>query len=98
MKKIMAKSDNLFGVGGVLRQKLLALTSNSDKDVIIKKVCEDVGIAFKRWDGVFPAIHFPNLTVEHCMETQEQIVKAMAHIRSMGFSVTPKCMGWKVTW
>ena len=27
MKKIMAKSDDLFGVGGVLRQKLLERTS-----------------------------------------------------------------------
>jgi hypothetical protein len=30
---------------------------------------------------------------QHCMETQELIDKAMAHIRSMGFSVTPKLHG-----
>jgi hypothetical protein len=67
----MAKSDDLFGVGGALQQKLLERTSNSDKDVTINKVCDDVGLAFKLWDGVFSAIHSPNLTVDHCMETQE---------------------------
>jgi hypothetical protein len=92
-KKIMAKSDDLFGVGGVLRQKLLERTSNWDKNVIINKVCDNVGLALKLWDGVFSAIHSPNPTVEHCIETQERIDKAMAHIRSMGFSVTPKMHG-----
>ncbi len=93
MKKIMAKSDDLFGVGGVLRQKLLERTSNLDNDVIINKVRDNVGLALKLWDGVFSAIHSPNPTVEHCIETQERIDKAMAHIRSMGFSVTPKIHG-----
>ena len=86
MKKIMAKSDDLFCVGGVLRQKLLEHTSNSDKNVIINKVCDDVGLALKLWDGVFYAIHSPNPTVEHCIETQERIDKAMSHIRSMGLA------------
>ena len=85
-----SKSGDIFGVCGALRQKLLERTSNSDKDVIINKVCDD---AFKLWDGVFSAIHSPSPTVEHCMETQEQIDKAMAHIRSMGFSVKPKLHG-----
>ena len=47
----------------------------------------------KLWDGVFSAIHSPNPTVEHCIETQEQIDEAMSRIRSMGFSVTPKMHG-----
>ena len=89
----MAKSDDLFGVGGMLRQKLLQHTSNQDKVVIVNKVCEDVGLAFILWDGVFSAIHSPNPTVEHCTETQKRIDNAMAHIRSMGFSVTPKMHG-----
>jgi len=64
-KKIMAKSDDLFGVGGTLRQKLLQHTSHPDKVVIVNKVCDDVGLAFKLWDGAFSAIHSPNPTVEH---------------------------------
>ena len=73
---------------------MLERTSNSDKDVIINKVvCDDVGLAFKLWDCVFSAIHSSSPTVEHCMETQERIDKAMAHIRSMGFSVKPKLHG-----
>jgi hypothetical protein len=70
-RKIMAKSDDLFGVGGALQQKLLERTSNSDKDVTLNKVCDDVGLAINLWDGVFSAIHSPNPTVDHCMETQE---------------------------
>ena len=93
IKKIMAKSDDLFGVGGAIRQKLLEHTSNSDKDVIINTVCHNVGLAFKLWDGVFSAIHSPNPTVQHCMDTQGRIDKAMEHIRSMGFSITPKMHG-----
>jgi hypothetical protein len=93
IKKIMAKSDDLFGVGGMLRQKLLQHTSNPDKVVIVNKVCDDVGLAFKLWDGAFSAIHLPNPTVEHCTETQKRIDYAMAHLRSMGFSITPKMHG-----
>ena len=89
----MAKSDDLFGVGGTLRQKLLQHTSNPDKVVIVNKVCGDVGLAFKLWDGAFLAIHSPNPTVEHCTVTLKRIDNAMAHIRGMGFSVTPK-MHW----
>jgi hypothetical protein len=69
IKKIMAKSDDLFGVGGMLRRKLLQHTSNPDKVVIVNKVCGDVGLAFKLWDGAFLAIHSPNPTVEHCTVT-----------------------------
>ena len=88
IKKIMAKSDDLFGVGGTLRQKLLQHTSHPDKVVIVNKVCDDVGLAFKLWDCVFSAIHSSSPTVEHCMETQERIDKdkALVHIRSLGFS------------
>ena len=93
IKKIMAKSDDLFGVDGTLRQKLLQHTSHPDKVVIVNKVCDDVGLAFKLWDGAFSAIHSPNSTVEHCTVTQTRIDNAMAHIRGMGFSVTPKMHG-----
>jgi hypothetical protein len=80
----MAKSDDLFGVGGTLRQKLLQHTSHPDKVVIVNKVCDDVGLAFKLWDGAFSAIHSPNPTVEHCEEWD--------------LVLHQKCMGWKVMW
>jgi hypothetical protein len=73
---------------------LLQHTSHPDKVVIVNKVCDDVGLAFKLWDGAFSAIHSPNPTVEHCTVTQTRIDNAMgAHIRGMGFSVTPKMHG-----
>jgi hypothetical protein len=68
-------------------------TSNSNKEDIANKICDNVGLAFKLWDSAFSAIHSPYPTVECCFETQEQIDKAMAHIRSMGFSITPKMHG-----
>ena len=72
---------------------MLRHTSHPDKVVIVNKVCDDVGLAFKLWDGAFSAIHSPNSTVEHCTVTQTRIDNAMAHIRGMGFSVTPKMHG-----
>ncbi len=36
IKKIMGKSDDLFGVGGASQQKLLEHTSNSNKEDIVK--------------------------------------------------------------
>ena len=45
-------------------RKLLERTSNLDKDVIINKVCDNVGLAFKLWDGVFSAIHSPSPTAD----------------------------------
>ena len=60
----MAKSDDIFDVGGALRQKLLERTSNSYKDVIINKVCDNVGLVFKLWDGGFSVIHLSRPTVE----------------------------------
>ncbi len=98
IKKIMGKSDDLFGMGGVIQQKLLKHTSNSNKEDIVNKICDDVGLAFKLWDSAFSAIHSPYPTVEHCFETQEQIDKAMVHIRSTGFSITPKMHGMKLMW
>ena len=64
IKQIMAKSDDIFDVGGALRQKLLERTSNSYKDVIINKVCDNVGLVFKLWDGDFSVIHLSSPTVE----------------------------------
>ncbi len=34
-----------------------------------------------------------SLQFKHCMETQERIDNAMAHIRSVGFTITPKLYG-----
>jgi hypothetical protein len=93
IRKIMGKSDDLFGVGGMIRQKLLDNVVDSDKEVIVNKTCDDVGLAFKLWDGVFSAIHSSNPTVQHCIDTQERIDKAMIQIRYMGYSVTPKMHG-----
>ncbi len=66
---------------------------NTNTEILVNKICDDVGLAFKLWDGAFSAIHSSNPTAEHCFEASEQIDKEMAHIRSMGYSITPKMHG-----
>ncbi len=91
--KIMAKSDDLFGVDGEIRLKLLEHVTNSGKAEKVHQTCDDICLALKLWDGAFSDIHTPNPSVEHCQSTQNRIDQAMAHIRSMGFSITPKMHG-----
>ena len=94
IRKIMAKSDDLFGVDGEIRLKLLEhVTTNSGKADKVHQTCSDICLALKLWDGAFSDIHMQNPSVEHCQSTQKRIDKAMAHIRSMGFSITPKMHG-----
>ena len=60
----------------------------------IHKTCHDVGRALKLWDGAFSDIHVIDPSDEHCNNTQkERIDMAMAQIRAMGFSITPKMHG-----
>jgi hypothetical protein len=93
IRKIMAKSDELFGVVGTIRLKLLEHAINSGIAEKVNNTCNDICLALKLWDGAFSDIHTPNPSVEHCQATQNRIDKAMAHIRSMGFSITPKMHG-----
>ena len=91
IRKIMNKSDELFGVGGDIRLTLLEQAlDDTVKAMKINKTCDDVGHALKLWDGAFSAIHVDDPTPEHCDKTQKRIDKAMAHSRQMGMSITPK--------
>ncbi len=91
--KIMAKSDDLFGVAGEIRLKLLEHVINSGIAEKVHKTCNDICLTLKLWDRDFSDIHTPNPSVEHCQSTQNRIDQAMAHIRSMGFSIIPKMHG-----
>ena len=63
IRKIMTKSDDLFGVDGEIRLKLLEhVTTNSGKADKVHDIC----LALKLWDGAFSDIHTPNPSVEHC--------------------------------
>ena len=86
----MANSDDFFGVDGEIRLKLLEHIINSE---IAEKVHKTCCLALKLWYGSFSDIHTPYPSVEHCQSTQNKIDKAMAHIRSMGFSIKPKMHG-----
>ena len=89
----MAKSDDLFGVDGEIWLKLLEHVIHLGIAEKVHKTCDDICLALKLWDGAFSDIHTPNPSVEHCQSTQNRIDQAMAHIRSMGFSITPKMHG-----
>ena len=93
IRKIMDKADDLFGVNGTIRLKLLDNASNSEVEEKTMKICEELGLAFKLWDGVFSAIHEVDPTDDHCDKTQVMIDKAMKQLRLMNFSITPKMHG-----
>ena len=58
IQKIMAKSDDLFGVDGEIRLKLLEhVTMNSGKADKVHQTCNDICLALKLWDGAFSDIH-----------------------------------------
>jgi hypothetical protein len=91
--KIMASADALFGVDGEIRAELLKHASDETLKAKIHKTCHDVGRALKLWDGAFSDIHIIDPSDEHCNNTQKRIDMAMAQIRAMGFSITPKMHG-----
>ena len=99
IRKIMNKSDELFGVGGDIRVALLESENALDDTVLANKInttCDDVCLVLKLWDGAFSAIHADDPTPEHCDVTQQRINKAMAQCRKMGMSITPKLHGMEM--
>ena len=80
IRKILAKSDDLFGVDGEIRLKLLEHVTNSGKAEKVHQTCNNICLALKLWDGAFSDIHTPNPSVEHCQLTQNRIDQVMAHI------------------
>jgi hypothetical protein len=101
IRKIMDKSDELFGANGDIRHCLLSHVAaksigNDERSVIVEKIivmCEDVGLGMKIWDGVFSHVHKSDPDEAHCKATQDRIDTAMAHMRYMGVSITPKMHG-----
>jgi hypothetical protein len=93
IRKIMASADSLFGVDGEIRAELLKHASDETLKAKIHTTCHDVGRALKLWDGAFSDIHVIDPSDEHCNNTQKRIDLAMAQIRAMGFSITPKMHG-----
>jgi hypothetical protein len=59
----------------------------------VNKKCDDVGQGLLLWDGVFSHVHRSHPNEAHCVETQDRIDAAMAHMRDMGLSITPKMHG-----
>jgi hypothetical protein len=71
----MAKSDELFGVDGEIRLKLLGHVINSGIVEKFHKTCDDICLALKLWDGAFSDIHTPNPSVEHCNQLGTELTR-----------------------
>ena len=108
IRKIMDKSDELFGSswtgGGEIRAAFIAHVTGKDlgdgeKEVLLGKVnkmCDDVGMGLKLWDGALAGIHVNDYDSDHCQKTTDRIDKAMAHTQGMGISITPKMHGMEM--
>ena len=96
IRKIMNKSDELFGDGGDIRVALLEKALDGTVATKINIICDNVGHVLKLWDGAFAAIHTDDPTPEECDEAQQRINKAMAQCRKMKMSITPKLHGMEM--
>jgi hypothetical protein len=98
IRKIMEmKAYEFFGVGGVLRNKLMDHTSSSDEEVIANEICDGVGLALKLWGGAFSTIHLPTPTIEHCIEIKKTNRQGDGSHLSNGVQHNiKKWMEWKV--
>jgi len=107
IRKIVDKADKLFGsdgTGGEIRVAfVLHVTaknlSDAEKEELLDKVhkmCNDVGMGLKLWDGALADIHVNDYEKDHCRKTQDKIDKAMAHMRGMGIRITPEMHGMEM--
>jgi hypothetical protein len=100
----MDKFDELFGsngTGGELRMMFISHVTtkglvDAEKEKLLaktNKMCEDIGLRLKLCDGALAGINATIPDNDHCNRTQDRIDKALAHIRRMDISVTPKMHG-----
>ncbi|KAL7547083.1 LOW QUALITY PROTEIN: hypothetical protein ACHAWF_010401 [Thalassiosira exigua] len=93
LRKIMTNADYLFGRNGQVRSLIATKAPDGDTIQSTHKICDDVCLALKLWDGIFADMYKVYPTPVFCDILQGKINKAMAHHRAMGLSVTPKAHG-----
>eukprot|EP00957_Ditylum_brightwellii_P031102 2356167-Ditylum_brightwellii.AAC.1 len=91
LRTIMEKPDHLFGQDGKIRQYLLEKAPG--KADMINIVCEDVKNALVLWDSAFSKLRTVDPTDKDCDKAQHLIDIAVAQLRKMGISITPKVHG-----
>ena len=77
----------------VATRNLLSKKITTLQDQITKATEDDVGQGMLLLDGVFSHVHRSHPDEAHYVETQDRIDAAMAHMRDMGLSITPKMHG-----
>ena len=97
-RQIMEKSLELFGKDGKDGEVRALLHKNDIHKVGkgIDDVCDDVGLALNLWDDVFSAVHKVDPSEADCEEAGKKVKHAMAQLRRMGISITPKAHGMEM--
>ncbi len=95
MRTIMEHSEELFGKNGC-NGSVRDVLHKSDIHQVGKKiddVCDNVGLALRLWDAAFSAVHKVDPDNSDCDEAQKLIDLAVAQLRRMDISITPKAHG-----
>ncbi len=91
LRTIMDKADHLFGTTGKIRVYLIE-KAPAKVDMINAK-CDDIAMALGLWDSAFSKLRTVDPTSEDCDSAQKLIDTAVAQLRKMGISITPKVHG-----
>jgi len=91
LRTIMDKADHLFGTTGRIRVYLIE-KAPAKVDMINAK-CDDIAMALGLWDSAFSKLRTVDPTSEDCDSAQKLIDTAVAQLRKMGISITPKVHG-----
>lgn len=91
LRTIMDKANGLFGTNGRIRQYLIEKAPA--KSAMIHAKCDDVRNALIVWDNAFSKLRIVDPTPSDCDMAQTLIDNAVAQLRKMEISITPKVHG-----
>lgn len=91
LRTIMEKAGDLFGDEGRIRQYLLEKAPA--KENLINEKCNDIRDALVLWDAAFSKLRTVDPTPDDCNKAQQLIDVAVAQLRKMDISITPKVHG-----
>ena len=66
LRTIMSKANKRFGENGIIRKLLLEKAPDDEVAGDTRKICDDVCLALRLWDGVFSDIHKVYPSKMHC--------------------------------
>lgn len=92
IKRLMEKSPEVMDtIKQLLLEKLQPGSRFTETDV--SKLCNDCLVCLILWDSAFSAVHVVDPTEAECDDAQRKIDAAVAHMRRMDMTITPKVHG-----